>query len=333
MINFEHIEFAWLFVLIPIGVILFLLDIAHKKKVKKEIGDPKMIDLLTKNFSSKFYRLRFIFITIALSLCIMAAINPRVPEKNNGEKMAGIDVMIALDVSNSMLANDIKPTRLERAKQLAILLTQKLDNNRIGLVIFAGQAILQMPLTPDIEQAKMYISNASVNAVPVQGTDLSDALLQSDKALDTKEKKYKAIILISDGEDHEGHAEEMAKKLSDEGVIIYTIGIGTAAGAPIFDPVTNSFKTDQNGETVISKLNVTSLESIAQAANGKFILLENPEADAGLIADELNNMEKKEIISNTGYKTYFSFYPFFLVPAIILLILGVFIPETKKAVQ
>lgn len=332
MINFEHIEFAWLFLLIPIVIVLFFLDIAHKKKVRKEIGDPQMIDLLSKNYSSKFYRLRFIFFTIAISFCIIAAINPRIPKKNSGEKMSGIDVIIALDVSNSMLANDVKPTRLERAKQLAILLSQKLENNRIGLLIFAGQAILQMPLTPDIEQAKMYISNASVNAVPVQGTDLSDALLQSDKALDTKEKKFKAIVLISDGEDHEGHAEDMAKKLSEEGVIIYTVGIGTAAGSPIPDPVTNTFKTNENGETVITKLNTASLESIAHAANGKFILLDNPETAAGLIAGELNNMEKKEIISTAGYKTYFSFYLFFLAPALILLILGIFIPETKKAV-
>lgn len=331
MISFEHIEYAWFFFLIPIVVILFLLDIAHKKKVKKEIGDPKMIDLLTKNFSAKNYRLRFIFFTIALALCIIAAINPRLPEKGEGEKMAGIDVMIALDVSNSMLCNDIKPTRLDRAKQLATLLTQKLENNRVGLVVFAGQAILQMPLTPDVGQAKMYISNASVNNVPVQGTDFSDALQISNKAMDTKEKKYKAIVLISDGEDHEKNAENTAKKLSDDGVIIYTVGIGTAAGGPIPDPVTNTFKTDENGETVITKLDAASLESIARAANGQYIQLENPEENANLISGELNSMEKKEMLSNNGYKTYFSFYPFFLAPALVFLIMSIFIPETKKS--
>lgn len=332
MISFEHIEYAWFFLLIPIVVILFLLDIVHKKKVKKEIGDPRMIDVLTKNFSSKNYRLRFVFFTIAFALCIIAVINPRLPEKGKGEKISGIDVIIALDVSNSMLSNDIKPTRLDRAKQLATLLTQKLENNRVGLVVFAGQAILQMPLTPDVGQAKMYISNASVNNVPVQGTDISDALQVSDKAMDTKEKKYKAIVLISDGEDHEKNAESTAKKLSDDGVIIYTVGIGTAAGAPIPDPVTNTFKTDENGETVITKLDAASLESIARAANGQYIQLENPEENANLISGELNSMEKKEMLSNNGYKTYFSFYPFFLAPALVLLIMSIFIPETKKSI-
>ncbi len=291
-----------------------------------------MIDVLTKNFSSKNYRLRFVFFTIAFALCIIAVINPRLPEKGKGEKISGIDVIIALDVSNSMLSNDIKPTRLDRAKQLATLLTQKLENNRVGLVVFAGQAILQMPLTPDVGQAKMYISNASVNNVPVQGTDISDALQVSDKAMDTKEKKYKAIVLISDGEDHEKNAESTAKKLSDDGVIIYTVGIGTAAGAPIPDPVTNTFKTDENGETVITKLDAASLESIARAANGQYIQLENPEENANLISGELNSMEKKEMLSNNGYKTYFSFYPFFLAPALVLLIMSIFIPETKKSI-
>lgn len=331
MISFEHIEYAWFFFLVPVIVILFFLDVGHKKKVKKEIGDPRMIDLLTKNFSPKNYRLRIIFFTIAVALSIVAAINPRLPEKGKGEIMAGIDVMIALDVSNSMLCNDIKPTRLDRAKQLATLLTEKLENNRVGLVVFAGQAILQMPLTPDIGQAKMYISNASVNNVPVQGTDIADALQQSDKAMDTKEKKYKSIVLISDGEDHEKNAESMAKKLNDDGVIIYTVGIGTAAGGPIPDPVTNSFKTDENGQTVITKLNAAALESIARAANGRYMQLENPEEDANLISGELNSMEKKEMLSNNGYKTYFSFYPFFLAPALILLIISLFIPETKKS--
>lgn len=331
MISFEHIEYAWFFFLVPVIVILFFMDNEHKKKVKKEIGDPGMIDLLTKNFSPKNYRLRIIFFSIALALCIFAAINPRLPENGQGEIMAGIDVMIALDVSNSMLCNDIKPTRLDRAKQLATLLTEKLENNRVGLVVFAGQAILQMPLTPDIGQAKMYISNASVNDVPVQGTDIADALQQSDKAMDTKEKKYKSIVLISDGEDHENNAESMAKKLNDDGVIIYTVGIGTAAGGPIPDPVTNTFKTDENGQTVITKLNAAALESIARAANGRYMQLENPEEDANLISGELNSMEKKEMLSNNGYKTYFSFYPFFLAPALILLIISLFIPETKKS--
>jgi len=331
MISFEHIDYAWFFFLVPVIVILFFLDVGHKKKVKKEIGDPGMIDLLTKNFSPKNYRLRIIFFTIALALCIVAAINPRFPENGKGEIMAGIDVMIALDVSNSMLCNDIKPTRLDRAKQLATLLTEKLENNRVGLVVFAGQAILQMPLTPDIGQAKMYISNASVNNVPVQGTDIADALQQSDKAMDTKEKKYKSIVLISDGEDHEKNAESMAKKLNDDGVIIYTVGIGTAAGGPIPDPVTNTFKTDENGQTVITKLNAAALESIARAANGRYMQLENPEEDANLVAGELNSMEKKEMLSSNGYKTYFSFYPFFLAPALILLIISLFMPETKKS--
>jgi len=330
MIHYEHIEFAWLFLIIPFVVFLFFRDKAYKARVKKTLGDPHFIDLLTKNYSSRNHQLRFIFFIVACALIIIAAINPQLPEKSTGEKMSGIDVMIALDVSNSMLSNDVKPSRLERAKQLANLLSQELDNNRVGLVVFAGQAILQMPLTPDIVQAKMYISNASVNDIPVQGTDFSDALLVSDKAMDTKEKKYKAMVLISDGEDHENNAVNMAKKLNDEGVIIYTVGIGTAAGSPILDPVTNNFKTDENGETVITKLDATSLQQIAQLTNGQYLHLDDPVADANQIAAELNKLEKKEFVSNNGYKIYFALYPFFLAPALVLLIFSLLIPETKK---
>lgn len=330
MISFEHITFAWLFLLIPVLLLLFLLDIRRKEKVKKEIGDPVMVGQLTKNYSPQRARLRVALFLIAFACCIVAIINPRFPEKGNAETMQGIDVMIALDVSNSMLCQDVKPSRLDRAKQLAILLTEKLDNNRVGLVLFAGQAFLQMPLTPDIVQAKMYISNASVDAVPVQGTDFYDALELSAKSMDTKEKKYKAIILISDGEDHEKQISEIAQQLNDQGIITYTIGIGTPTGGPIPDPVTNTMKTDKNGQTIITTLQPQSLEEIAHATNGKFMMLENPDADARTIAQALNNMDKKAITGAGGYKSYFSLYSFFLVPALLLLVIILFIPETKK---
>lgn len=333
MITFEHISFTWLFLLIPLLWLLFFLDIKRKQRIKKEIGDPVMVERLTKNFSPQRAKLRVAFFLIAAACCIVAIINPRFPQQSSTGDMHGIDVMIALDVSNSMLCQDVKPSRLDRAKQLATLLTEKLDNNRVGLVLFAGQAFLQMPLTPDITQAKMYISNASVNAVPVQGTDFYDALDKSLKAMDTKEKKYKAIVLISDGEDHEKHISEIVQQLNDKGVLTYTIGIGTTQGGPIPDPVTNSMKTDANGQTVITTLNTQTLEEIAKGTNGKFMMLQNPETDANAIAGAVNNMDKKTMKGVGDYKSYFSLFQFFLVPAIILLVIGLFIPETKKVLS
>jgi Ca-activated chloride channel family protein len=176
-----------------------------------------------------------------------------------------------------MLSQDIKPTRLDRAKQCVNRLIDKLGENRIGLVVFAGQAYLQMPLTPDAAAAKLYLSNASPEMVNTQGTVVADALRVSMEAFNTKEKKYKAIVLISDGEDHDPETEKLLPTLADNGVIVNTIGVGTPEGSPITEPGTNEFKKDANGETVISKLNELELKMIAEKTNGVYQRLDNSE--------------------------------------------------------
>ena len=180
----------------------------------------------------------------------------------------GVDVMLVLDVSKSMLARDIKPSRLERAKQFLLRLVDQLPNDRIGLVLFAGRAYLQMPLTTDHGAAHMYIQEASPDAVPTQGTVIADALRMANAAFNSKERKYKSIVLVSDGEDHDPDAAKVAKQLAQDGVLINTVGIGSPEGSPIEDPVTGELKKDQEGHTVISKLNEAELQQLATATNG-----------------------------------------------------------------
>lgn len=328
MLSFQHADFLLgLLVLIPLCG-LFLFVIKWKKKVKKQTGDEELVNALTADYSSKNFYYKFIVIAAAFALCITAAANLRAPAKGNTGNRAGIDVMVALDVSNSMLAQDIKPNRLERAKQVLSRIIDKMGNNRMGMVVFAGQAFLQMPLTSDLAAAKLYVSNASPDAVPTQGTVIGDALKMCSTALDTKEKKYKAVILISDGEDHDEKAEDAVKELQDDGAVIYTIGIGSPEGAPIFDPALNDYKKDENGNTVISKLNEKDLQNIAAQTGGQYFLFTDADAIANQVAASIDQMEKKQI-GGTGIRVYSSYFQWFLLAAFILLLLETIIPERK----
>ena len=329
MFSFEHIEFlTGLLLLVPL-VLIFIFTLQWKQKTKKALGDEQLINKLTQDYSARRYKIKFVAVLFALALCILAATNLRTPLNNGKEETAGIDVMIALDVSKSMLGNDIKPSRLERAKQLVSLIIDNSENNRVGLVIFAGKAYLQMPLTTDLSEAKLFLSNASVDAVPVQGTNISEALELCNNSLDTKEKKHKAIVLISDGEDHDPEANNTASKLSDDGVVIYTIGIGTADGSPIMEPGTGTYKTDENGKTVISKLNEDELKEIASKTGGNYFHMENVTTTVAEVTNALDSIEKK-LVEGSGGKSYLSLSPFIIALAIIMLVVEIFIPEKMK---
>lgn len=329
MIGFENTKWlVALLTLIPL-IFLFLSVIKWKKRTKKALGDERLINRLINNYSAKKFRWKFFITLTALSICIIALANLRKPVESGTEKIAGIDIMFALDISKSMLANDLKPNRLERAKQLISLMIDKLENNRVGLIVFAGTSFLQTPLTPDITQVKLFLANINTDAIAEQGTNISAALSLSNNSLNTKEKKHKAIILITDGEDHEGGVISATKKLADNGVKIFTVGIGSTNGSYIPEPILGGFKTDRNGKTVISKLNSEELKRIAAITGGKYFHVENPLITVKEITTELDKMEKKLIEGNGGSKSYFYFLPIILGLAVLLLAIEVFIPETK----
>jgi len=329
MIEFENIEFlSGLFILIPL-VLLFFYVIKWKQSAKKKLGDARLVDLLSKDYSPQRYRFKIIIVLFAIGIGIIAMCNLRKPLQIKGSKANGIDVMVALDVSKSMLSQDEKPSRLDKAKQFINQLTDKLENNRVGLIVFAGQAYLQMPLTADATATKMFVGNASPDFIAVQGTNLSAALQLADASLDTKEKKYKTVILITDGEDHEDKAIDVAKELADHGTVLHTIGVGSAEGSPITEPGTNEYKRDENGQTIISKLNEDLLKQLAQTTNGTYHALDNTSTVSDALVTELNGMEKKAISSAGGYVEYQSFYPYFLAITVLLLIAEVFVSEKK----
>lgn len=330
MFRFEHIEHLLLLLLIPVLVLLFLAVLRWKKNTSMKIGDEKLVAQLTKSFLPKRYLLRFIILVTGFGLLVIAAANLQSATEVEKINRQGIDVMIALDVSRSMLSQDVKPSRLEKAKQLANKLMDQLQNDRIGLVIFAGRAYMQMPLTADHSAARLYINNASPEAVPTQGTVVAEALRIANTGFNKKDKKYKAVLLITDGEDHDEKAEKVAKELAENGVVINTIGVGSTEGSVIINPFTGEPKRDMQGNVVISKLNEQELMNIAHNANGIYQQLNDIETVAGKIQSQVSSMEQKAISDNSTLN-YRSFFQWFLALALIGLMGELFISEKRTA--
>jgi len=329
MFRFQHIEFLYALAAIPFMVLFYFLLTRWKKNAMKKIGDPLLVKQLIQGFSSKLFAVKFILVVLAFSLCAFAVADLVKPEGTQKINRKGIDVMIALDVSKSMLAQDIKPNRLERAKQLISKIIDKLADDKVGIVVFAGRAYLQMPLTTDHSAAKMYLASASTDNVPTQGTVISQALKMSYAAFNTKEKKYRAIILISDGEDHDEDAIKVTKQLADEGIMVNTIGIGSMQGAPIMDNETNEFKKDESGNTVISKLNEEELKSIAQNGNGLYQLFSSADEVADNVHKKLMTIGQTTL-TGSSFGVYKNYFWYFLVAAFIILLIENFIPEKIK---
>ena len=329
MPRFQHTEYLWFLALMPALAGLFAYAIYRKKKAAKQLGDPVLVQLLSRNYNPRAYLVKFILIAVAIGLFVVTIANLRSPVGSEKVSRSGIDVMIALDVSKSMLARDIKPTRLDRARQVLSRLVDRLTNDRVGIVVFAGKAYLQMPLTADHAAAKMYLSAASTESVPTQGTVIGSALKMCYSSFNTQEKKYKAIVLVSDGEDHDEEAVRLAKQMSQEGVVIYTVGIGSPQGVTLLDETTNQPKTDAQGNPVISRLNEEELRQIAQEANGQYILFQNTDAVVDVITKQLAGMDQRNV-SDDSLINYKSWFQYFLLAILLLLLAESFIPENRR---
>jgi Ca-activated chloride channel homolog len=326
---FQHKEFIWLLLGLPILLLLFIALLRWKKKTRQKIGDKKLVKILIANHSAKLFATRFILLSVAFAIGVVAVMNPRKPGSSDTANRKGIDLAIVLDVSKSMLATDLAPNRLERAKQFINKLINSMPNDRIGLVLFAGKAYLQMPLTTDHGAAQLFVSSATPDAISQQGTVISDALKMGALVFNTAEKRFKTVVLISDGEDHDENAIATAKDLADQGVMINTVGIGSPEGSVLADPVTGQNKIDATGSTVISKLNEEELKEIASNTNGVYIRLQNGDEAVHLLQQQLSQIDRKAFQdeSTIDFKTY---YMWLAGAMLLLLIIEIFIPERKK---
>jgi Ca-activated chloride channel homolog len=328
MFRFQYIEYLIALAVIPLLACLFYLVLTWKKNTKRKIGDEKLVDQLIRSYSPKNFLIKFVLAALAIGLIIIGIANPQRPGDMENVNRKGVDIALAMDVSKSMLAEDIKPNRLERARQVVYRLMERLPNDRIALVLFAGRAYMQMPLTTDHAAARMYIQQAGPETVPTQGTVIADALRISNMAFNSKERKFKSIILITDGEDHDPQAVQLAQQLVTEGVMINTIGIGSPAGAPIIDPLTKEYKKDDNGNTVITKLNEAELQQLASVTRGVYVQLTDVDAAVNRIIEQLDTIEHTAL-EDSAFRDYRHYFQWVLAAALLILVIEFYFPERK----
>jgi Ca-activated chloride channel family protein len=328
VLHFQHTYYLYGLALLPAFGYLFYLILSWKKKVRMQIGDPALVDQLTRNYSPRNFAIKFGLALAALALMILGLANLQL--KTGGKvSRKGLDVMILLDVSNSMLAGDLQPSRLARAKQVISRLLDDIPDDRVGLIIFAGHAYLNMPLSSDHAAAKMYLDAASPASVPTQGTSIGEALQMTQNMFNNKEKKYKSVVLITDGEDHDENAPKIAAPLRDEGVVLHTIGLGSPTGSFIVDPNTGENKKDAEGNAVVTKLNQSLLQDLAGKTGGTYQLYDNTDAVVGNLEKSLNDMGGQSY-EDDNYAQYDSYFFYFLWGALVVLLVEWCVPEKRQ---
>jgi Ca-activated chloride channel homolog len=292
------------------------------------MGDPALVQSLMPGHSVLFNSIKIALLLLAFAFGCIALANPRKPDENSGEARKGIDVVIALDVSNSMKAKDIAPDRLSRAKQFISNLIDALKDDRIGLVVFAGNAYAQMPLTFDRDAARMYTAAASPSAITAQGTSIGDAFKAADFLFGDETERFRSVVIITDGETHDDNALEGAREMANKGVMINTIGIGSPEGATILDSA-GIPKKDASGNIVVSKLNEDILKEIASATHGTYVHLQGSDEAVQQVLAQYSQIEKKAL-GDTSLFTYHSYYAWLTLPMLLFLLTEIFLPDRKK---
>jgi len=329
MFQFQHIDYLYTLSLVPLLVILFISTVYWRIRKLKKLGNEKLINEQIRGFIPGRNAFRFILMATALAVIIIGWANLRMGDKSEKVQRKGVDVVVALDVSNSMLAKDVSPDRLTRAKQLIMSMTDKMRNDRVALIVFAGKAYLQVPLTIDYSAVKMLLQTVSPDMVPTQGTVIGDAIDMAMQSFSKNERKYKSLIIITDGEDHDETAIEKTREAADAGVIVHTVGIGSPQGATLYDPNTKSVKLDENGNPVVSKLNEDELKSIATAGHGTYSLLQNTDEVATKLTNDLDGMEQKSL-GSVIFTDFTSYYQYFLFAGFLALIIEWLLPGSDK---
>jgi Ca-activated chloride channel homolog len=331
LFRFANPDFLYLLLLLPAMVLLYILNFFRRKRALSRLGDQLLINRLMPEVSVIRPALKFTIQLLAIAIVTIILARPQFGSKLEEVKKQGVEVMIALDVSNSMLAGDIQPDRLTRAKQALTRLIDNLDNDRIGLIVFAGDAYTQIPITTDYISAKMFLNAIGPDMVPKQGTAIGAAIDLGMRSFSPGEGKSKAMIIITDGENHEDDPVSRAAEASKAGIVIYTIGIGSADGVPV--PVTvngrKEFLKDIDGNTVISKLDEDILKKIAETTGGSYVRASNSNIGLDEIFGEIKRMKKQEMES-TMFTEYNDQFQIFAAIAIFLLILDFIIMERKN---
>ena len=332
MFKFGNIDYLYLLGLIPLMVGYFIFITYRNKKKIEKIADFRIRNLIMPNVSKTKRNARFIFYTIALFLLITGAADPQEGSKQEEVKRSGVDLMICLDVSNSMLAEDLSPTRLESAKRAISRLIDNLKGDRIGLIVFGGEAYTQLPITTDYAAAKMFLSTIDTDIIPTQGTAIGKALDQAMESFPRNSKNKKAIIVLTDGENHEDDAIKSVAICNENGINVHTIGLGSISGTPIpfyINGRKNGYRKDKEGNIVVTKLNESLLQEVADAGKGVFVRASNTGVGLNLVFDEINKMEKTDYGSKI-FTDYENRFQYFVALALFFLLMESLLSEHKS---
>ena len=319
--------------IIPVLGLLFVIIQLWKNKTQKAFAGTSLLKRLSPNRSFFKSVLKFVFFCIAFACLSVAMVNPKIGTKLETVKREGVDIVFAIDVSKSMLAEDITPNRLEKARQLVNKIIDNLASDRVGIIAYAGKAFPQLPITTDYGAAKLFLKNINTDMLSSQGTAINEAIELAKTYYDDQGQVNKVLIIISDGEDHSSHSSDVAEEASKEGIRIFTIGVGNAKGGPI--PIKKkgvllSYKKDKQGETVITKLNEETLKQIADEANGVYINGANTDNVVSSIQDILNKMDKQEFESKQ-FADFKDQFQWFIALALLFLFLDIFLLERITA--
>lgn len=328
MFRFENPAFLYLLIIIPVIIVIRLLEMRKRKLKLKKFGDLSLLKQLMPDVSSSRKSLKYWLMIAALALLIVMLARPQMGTKISQEKRKGIEVIISLDISNSMRAEDVVPSRLDKSKMLVENMVDNFTNDKVGLVVFAGDAFIQLPITSDYVSAKMFLQNTDPSLIATQGTDLAGAIELSSKSFTQQDKVGRAILIITDGEDHEGGAIEAAEKARKNGIMVFVLGVGSTKGSPVPDG-NGGYMKDNSGQEVISALNEEMCKQVAQAGGGAYIHVDNTSLAQRQLNDELTKLQKGDI-SSVVYSEYDEQFQAVGILVLILLIIEMLILERKN---
>ena len=329
MFRFEDPQYLYLLVLVVLLALIRLITYRNQKKRLRKFGDPELLQQLMPDVSRWRPGVKFWLLEAALALLIVMLARPQFGSRISEEKRAGIETIICMDISNSMRARDVEPSRLDRAKMMVENMVDRFTNDKIGLIVFAGDAFVQLPITSDYVSAKMFLSSIDPAMMVNQGTDVAAAISMASHSFTQQENIGKAIIVITDGEDHEGGAMEAAKDARERGMNVFVLGVGSTKGAPVPDPSTGSYMTDRSGQTVMSRLNEQMCREIAQAGGGAYIHVDNNSSAQRQLDDQLDKLQKSETSIYSDFDEQFQAVG---IIALLLLILEICILDRKNPV-
>ena len=329
MFRFEEPTYLYLLLLLPVLVVFYTYTNYRRRKAIREFGDPELMASLMPDVSKRRPDIKFTLILLSVALFAVLLARPQFGSKLETVKRQGVEVIIALDISNSMLAQDIQPSRLEKAKRLISQLVDKMEQDKVGLIVFAGDAFTQLPITSDYISAKMFLESINPDLITRQGTDIGAALTLANRSFTPQEGVGRTIILITDGENHEGGVEQAIKTLTDKDIQINVLGIGSPEGSPI--PVENSrdFRRDKDGNIVVTKLNEQMCQELAKAGNGVYVRVDNTNTAQRAIQQAIDKLAKADIETQV-YSDYNDQFQAVAWVLLLLLIIELLIMERQN---